>query len=63
MYQISKTRALVSDKIFKGFLYISLCKTSGPRAITWTILVEVHKVKLCIKYQKCGPSAFRQEDF
>ena len=50
---------------------MSLWKTSDhwggaifdPRAIIWIILVEVHKIKLHTKYQRPGPSSFRQEDF
>ena len=36
-----------------------------PRAIIRTILVEVHRKKLSLhtKYQRPGPSNFRQEDF
>ena len=34
-----------------------------PRAIIWTTLVEVHKMKLHTKYQRPGPSGFRQEAF
>ena len=36
-----------------------------PRAIIRTILVEVHRIKLSLhtKYQRPGPSNFRQEDF
>ena len=33
------------------------------RAIIWTTLVEVNLMKLHNKYQRLGPSGFRQEDF
>ena len=50
---------------------MDLCKTSDPkrgaifdsRATIWTTLVEVHWMKLHTKYQRPGPSGFRQENF
>ena len=50
---------------------MSLCKTSDPwggaifdpRAIILNTLVEVHMIKPHTKYQRPGPSSFRQEDF
>ena len=46
-----------------------LCKTNEPqgrasfdlRAIIWTILVEVHYMKLHTKYQRPRPSSFWEE--
>ena len=48
----------IRQRFFKFFSYISASKTRrswgraifGPRAVSSTILVEVHWVKLCIKY-------------
>ena len=34
-----------------------------PRGINGTIYVEDHKPLLHTKYQSCGPSGFREEDF
>ena len=55
-------------RISLNFPYMSLYKKwplrlIGPSAKIWTILVEVHKIKLYIKYQRPPPSNFRQEEF
>ena len=34
-----------------------------PRGMNGTIYVEDHKPLLHTKYQSCGPSGFREEDF
>ena len=34
-----------------------------PRGMSGTIYVEDHKPLLHTKYQSCGPSGFREEDF
>ena len=34
-----------------------------PHGHIWTVLIEVRQMKLHIKYQRSGPSGFRQEDF
>ena len=55
----------------KSFSYMSLFKTSNPcggatfdsRAIICSILVEVYKIKPHTKYQRLGPSSFRQKRF
>ena len=63
---------VVSEKKkLEDFPYMSLCKTNysydwasfEPRALIWTILVEVLQIKLHIKCQRPGLSTFRQEDF
>ena len=54
-----------------NFPYMSLCKTSDlwdgaifdSRAIICILLIKVHKMKLQTKYQRPGPSSFRQKDF
>ena len=54
-----------------SFPYMSLCGTTDPwggtffyhRAIIWITVIGVHKIKLHTKYQRPGPSSFRQEDF
>ena len=60
------------EKPFEAFFPEWVCEkqvTPGagpffdPRAMIWTILVEVHKMKLHTKYQKHWPSSFRQEGF
>ena len=48
---------------------MSLCKITDPwggvifypRVIIYIIFVEVHKIKLHTKYQRPGPSSFRQD--
>ena len=74
-YQISKTCTFwfQTRRFFKVFPYKGVCKTCdplggaifGPRAITNNLgrgpLDEA--VKLCTKYQRHGPSGFKQEDF
>ena len=50
---------------------VFLCETCGlwrgaifdPRAIVWIILVDVCKIKQHSKYQRPGPSSFREEYF
>ena len=60
------------EKTFEEFsLYESIYKTSDPwgrtifdlRAVIRTTLIGVHKIKLHTKYQRPGPSSFRQEKF
>ena len=34
-----------------------------PRGMNGTVYVEDHKPLLHTKYQSCGPSGFREEDF
>ena len=34
-----------------------------PRALIWSILVEIYKIKLYTKNQRPQPSSFRKEDF
>ena len=34
-----------------------------PRGMNGTIYVEDHELLLHTKYQSCGPSGFREEDF
>ena len=54
-----------------GFPCMSLCKISDPwgwaffelRALIWTVFIEFYKIKLHTKYQRPGPSSFKQEDF
>ena len=72
MYQISKAQAFwFQIRRFLKVFSLYDCKTCGPqgraifgpRAITWNNLVRGPLGELCIKYQRYGPSAFRQEDF
>ena len=72
MYQLSKAWAFCfQTKRFYSFSLYGLCKTTDPRhraifdlrAIILTNLIEVHQMKLHIKYQRPGPSGFRKEDF
>ena len=63
---------VVSEK--KIFFSFSNCKSMktidprgvakfDPRGMNGTICVEDHKPLLHTKYQSCGPSGFREEDF
>ena len=60
---------VVSEKIF--FSHSKSMETINPRVVAkfdprgmnGTIYVEDHKPLLHTKYQSCGPSGFREEDF
>ena len=63
---------VVSEKkIFEFFSHSKSMETIDPRGvakfdprgINGTIYVEDHKPLLHTKYQSCGPSGFREEDF
>ena len=62
---------VVSEKIFEYFSHRKSMETIDPRGVAkfdprgmnGTIYVEDHKPLLHTKYQSCGPSGFREEDF
>ena len=63
---------VVSEKkIFEFFPHSKSMETINPRGVAkfdprgmnGTIYVEDHKLLLHTKYQSCGPSGFREEDF